>query len=307
MTDALRTPEERFIAVPDYDWAPNYTENLPGFEGLRMHLVDEGPARAGQVYLCLHGEPTWGFLYRKMMPVFLESKARVVIPDMFGFGRSDKPVDDEVYDWNFHRDSLIGLIEQRNLKGITLVCQDWGGLLGLTLPMQMPERFDRILVMNTALGTGDYEMTPGFLAWRQFVRDQPDFDIPQLMRRACPTLTADELAAYEAPFPDASYRAGVRRFPDMVPDHPNADGAELSRQARDWLGNEWSGDTFAAVGAQDPVLGVHVMESVASQIRGCPPPLVLDDAGHFAQEAGAEIARAALTGWGDLEPEEDEG
>ena len=302
---ALRTPEERFIAAQDYDWAPNYTENLPGFEGLRMHLVDEGPARAGQVYLCLHGEPTWGFLYRKMMPVFLESKARVVVPDLFGFGRSDKPVDDEVYTWSFHRDSLIRLIEQRNLKGITLVCQDWGGLLGLTLPMQMPERFNRILVMNTALGTGDYEMTPGFLAWRQFVRDQPDFDIAQLMQRACPTLTEDELAAYAAPFPDARYRAGVRRFPDMVPDHPAADGAELSRQARDWLSNEWSGDTFAAVGAQDPVLGVQVMESVASQIRGCPSPLVLEDAGHFAQEAGEAIARAALIEWGDLQPEED--
>ncbi len=306
MTDALRTPEERFIAAADYDWAPNYTENLPGYEGLRMHLVDEGPARAGQVYLCLHGEPTWGFLYRKMMSVFLESRARVVIPDMFGFGRSDKPVDDDVYDWSFHRDSLVGLIEQRDLKGITLVCQDWGGILGLTLPMQMPERFDRILVMNTLLGTGDYEMTPGFLGWRQFVRDQPDFDISQLMQRACPTLTADDLAAYEAPFPDARYRAGVRRFPEMVPDHPDADGAELSRAARDWLRNEWSGESFAAVGAQDPVLGVPVMESVVSQIRGCPPPLVLEDAGHFAQEAGEEIARAALIAWGDLEPEDDD-
>jgi len=271
MTDALRTPEERFIAVSDYDWAPNYTENLPGYEGLRMHLVDEGPAR----------------------------------PDMFGFGRSDKPVDDDVYDWTFHRDSLVRLIEQRDLKGITLVCQDWGGILGLTLPMQMPERFDRILVMNTLLGTGDYEMTPGFLAWRQFVRDQPDFDITQLMQRACPTLTAEDLAAYEAPFPDASYRAGVRRFPDMVPDHPDAAGAELSRQARDWLRNEWSGESFAAVGAQDPVLGVPVMEGLVSQIRGCPPPLVLEDAGHFAQEAGEKIARAALTAWGDLEPDDD--
>jgi len=305
VTDALRTPEERFIAASAYDWAPNYTENLPGYEGLRMHLVDEGPARAGQVYLCLHGEPTWGFLYRKMLPVFLQTSARVVIPDLFGFGRSDKPVDDDVYDWSFHRDSLVGLIEQRDLQGITLVCQDWGGLLGLTLPMQMPERFDRILVMNTMLGTGDYEMSPGFIAWRQFVREQPDFGIGELMRRACPTLSDDELAAYEAPFPDARYRAGLRRFPDMVPDHPDADGAQMSRQARDWLRNEWSGESFAAVGAQDPVLGVRVMEGVVSQIRGCPPPLVLEEAGHFVQECGEQIAREALTAWGDLEPDDD--
>lgn len=304
MSNALRTPEERFIAASDYDWAPNYTENLPGYEGLRMHLVDEGPARAGQVYLCLHGEPTWGFLYRKMLPVFLETKARVVIPDMFGFGRSDKPVDDGVYDWSFHRESLVALIEQRDLKGITLVCQDWGGILGLTLPMQMPERFDRILVMNTLLGTGDDELPPGFFAWRQFVREQPDFSIGQLMQRACPTLTTSDLEAYEAPFPDASYRAGVRRFPDMVPDRPDAAGAEVSRQAREWLRNEWSGESFAAVGAQDPVLGVPAMETVVSHIRGCPPPLVLEDAGHFAQEAGEEIARAALAAWGDLESDD---
>jgi pimeloyl-ACP methyl ester carboxylesterase len=306
MSDAVRTPEERFLDIPDYDWAPNYTENLPGYEGLRMHLVDEGPARSPRVYLCLHGEPTWGFLYRKMAAVFLEAEGRVVIPDFFGFGRSDKPVDDAVYDWNFHRDSLVALIEQRDLKGITLVGQDWGGLLGLTLPMQMPERFDRILLMNTALATGEAEMPPAFLAWRKFVRDNPDFDIPDLMQRACPSLTGAEAAAYAAPFPDAQYRAGVRRFPDMVPDHYDADGAASSREARDWLGTEWSGETFAAVGAQDPVLGVPVMEQVVSQIRGCPPPLVVDEAGHFAQEAGDEIARAALIAWGDLEdPEAD--
>ena len=306
MSEALRTPEECFAAIRDYDWAPNYTENLPRYEGLRMHLVDEGPARAGRVFLCLHGEPTWGYLYRKMLPVFLESAARVVVPDFFGFGRSDKPVDDAVYDFDFHRDSLIALIEQRDLKGLTLVCQDWGGLIGLTLPMAMPERFDRILVMNTALGTGDQELTPGFLAWRQFVRDNPDFDIASLMRRAS-DLTQDELAAYEAPFPDARYRAGVRRFPDMVPDRPDAPGAALSRQARDWLSTEWSGDSFAAVGAQDPVLGVEVMQQVAGAIRGCPEPLVLEEAGHFAQEAGEEIARAALVHWGDLDaPETDE-
>jgi len=165
----------------------------------------------------------------------------------------------------------------------------------------MPERFDRILVMNTALGTGDEDLGPGFLAWRQYVRDQPDFDIPQLMRRACPGLSDAEVAAYEAPFPDASYRAGVRRFPDIVPDRPDAEGADVSREARAWLGSEWSGESFAAVGAPDPVLGVPGMEHLTGQIRGCPPPLVLDHAGHFAQEAGEEIARAALVAWGDLD------
>lgn len=296
MIEVVRTPEERFIDVPDFDYAPNYTEDLPGYEGLRMHLVDEGPARAGEIYLCLHGEPTWSFLYRKMMPVFLQAGGRVVALDYYGFGRSDKPVDDAVYTFEFHRNAILALIQQRNLRNITLVCQDWGGILGLTLPMEMPERFSRLIVMNTMLGTG-HEPTPGFIAWRQFVRDNPDFPIADLMRRACSTLTEREAAAYEAPFPDPSYRAGVRRFPDMVPDRPNAVGAAISRRARDWLAQVWSGPTFMAIGAQDPVLA-PATRALAGLINGCPEPLELPEAGHFVQEAGEQVARAALEYFG---------
>ncbi len=294
MKDVLRTPEERFIDVPDFPWAPNYVEDLRDYEGLRMHLIDEGSPFSDQVFLCLHGEPTWSFLYRKMIPEFLAVGGRVVAPDFFGFGRSDKPVNDRVYTFDFHRNALIALIEQRDLRNMTLVCQDWGGLLGLTLPMHMPERFERMLIMNTALGTGTYELPDGFIAWRQFVRDTPDFPIADLMQRATPGLTGREAAAYEAPFPDARYRAGVRRFPDMVPDHQDADGAEMSRRAAQWLATEWSGDSFLAVGAQDPVLGVPVMQQLAGMIRGAPEPLVLEEAGHFVQEAGAEVAAAAI-------------
>lgn len=297
MTDVLRTPEERFIDVRDYDWPPNYTEDLPGYEGLRMHLVDEGPPRAGTVFVCLHGEPTWGYLYRKMVPVLLESGARVVVPDLFGFGRSDKPVDEAVYTFDFHRGALLALLRQRDLKGITLVCQDWGGLLGLTLPMEMPERFRRILVMNTTLATGDEPLSEGFLAWRDFVRETPGFSIPRLMRRACPTLTERETAAYDAPFPDDRYRAGVRRFPELVPSRPEDPGAAVSRRARDWLASSWTGPTFMAVGAQDPVFGPPVMERLRRRLPGCPEPLLLEDAGHFVPEHGAEVARAALETW----------
>ena len=299
MIEALRTPEERFIAVPDFDYPPNYVDDLPGFVGLRMHLVDEGPARADHVYLCLHGEPTWSFLYRKMMPSLLAASGRVVAPDFFGFGRSDKPVDDAVYTFDFHRRSLVELITQRQLTNITLVCQDWGGLLGLTLPHEMPERFSRLLVMNTSLGTGDVPLPPGFVAWRDFVRDNPDFSIVSLMRRSCPALTPEELAAYAAPFPDDRFRAGVRTFPAIVPTAPNDPGAELSRRARAWLSSDWSGQTFMAVGAQDPVLGVPVMRALAETIRGAPEPLVFDDAGHFTQEAGEVVVEAALAAFGE--------
>lgn len=292
--EALRTPDDRFADLPGFHWKPRYVDELPGCAGLRMHYVDAGPPDAARVFLCLHGEPTWSYLYRRMIPVFSDAGHRVVAPDWFGFGRSDKPVDDDVYTFDFHRGSVIALIEQLDLRGITLVCQDWGGLLGLTLPMDMPERIDGLMMMNTALGTGDYELTPGFLAWRQWVRDNPDFEPGRLLGRTCPHLTDAEAAAYDAPFPDASHKAGVRRFPEMVPDHPEAAGAELSRRARDWLRDEWSGRSFMAVGATDPVLGPPVMNALRQLIRDCPEPWIVEDGSHFLQEWGGPVARRAL-------------
>ena len=292
--EALRTPDERFAVLPGFDWEPRYVEELPGYDGLRMHYVDAGPADASRVFLCLHGEPTWSYLYRRMIPVFADAGHRVVSPDWFGFGRSDKPVEEDVYTFDFHRGSAIALIESLDLHGITLVCQDWGGLIGLTLPMEVAERFDAMLIMNTALGTGDYELSPGFIAWRQWVRDTPDFPPARLLGRTCPHLTGAEAAAYDAPFPDAGYKAGVRRFPEMVPDHPDAEGAELSRRARDWLGSEWRGRSFIAVGAMDPVLGPPVMSALQKLIRDCPEPWIVDDGSHFLQEWGEPVARRAL-------------
>lgn len=166
--EALRTPEERFAALPDWPYAPRYVEDLPGYEGLRAHYVDEGPKVGAPVFLCLHGEPSWAFLYRKMLPVFLASGARVVAPDFFGFGRSDKPVEDSVYTTDFHRNYLLRLIERLDLQDITLVLQDWGGLLGLTLPLDIAPRLSRLIIMNTAFGVG-VAPSPGFLAWRDYV------------------------------------------------------------------------------------------------------------------------------------------
>ncbi len=290
---AVRTPEDRFHALPGYAFAPHYVDVLPGYEGLRVHYIDEGPPDAAETFLCLHGEPSWAYLYRKMSPVFTAAGHRVVAPDFLGFGRSDKPVDDAVYTFTFHRNMLMRFIEHLDLKGITLVCQDWGGLLGLTLPMDMPGRFDRLLVMNTALATGA-PPGPGFVQWRDFVAQNPDFDIPRLMRRSTPGLTAAEAAAYEAPFPDARYRAGVRRFPAIVPTSPDMEGAALGRRAAEWWRTEWSGPTFMAVGMRDPVLGPPVMAQLRQTIRGCPTPMEVEDGGHFVQEQGEEIARAAL-------------
>jgi haloalkane dehalogenase len=287
MIEVLRTPKERFLDLPDFPYDPVYIDDLKGLEGLRMHYVDAGPQKADNIFLCLHGEPTWSYLYRKMIPIFTAAGNRVIALDFFGFGRSDKPVKETVYTFDFHRNALIAFIEYLDLNNITLVCQDWGGILGLTLPMDMSDRFSRLLVMNTTLGTGDVQLSKGFLDWRLWVRKNPDMSAGHLSEREC--------AAYEAPFPDINYKAGVRRFPEMVPDRPDAPGAELSRRAREWLRSEWTGPVFMAIGMKDPVLGPPVMQALRNDIRGCPEPYEHFEAGHFAQEWGEKIAKKALS------------
>ena len=249
----LRTPDERFAELPGFAFAPRYVE----IGALRMHYLDEGPKTA-PVALCLHGQPTWAYLYRNMIPAFLAAGLRVLAPDLFGFGRSDKPVDEDVYTFDFHRSSVMSLIEALDLRRVMLVCQDWGGLIGLTIPMDMADRFDRLLVMNTMLGTGDAPLGEGFLAWRAFSNRSPDMDIAALMQRAVPGLADKQAAAYAAPYPDQRYKAGVRRFPNLVPDRPDAGGAALSRRARDFWSQQWSGQSFMAVGMKDPVLGPQI-------------------------------------------------
>jgi len=288
----LRAPEDRFAALPGFPWAPRYRE----WRGLRAHYLDEGPHDA-PVLLALHGEPTWSYLYRKMIPPFLAAGYRIVAPDFIGFGRSDKPEDDAFYTFEMHRSYLLDLVEQLDLRRITLAVQDWGGLLGLTLPMEAPERYERLLAMNTALGTGDVPLSEGFIAWRDYVAKTPSLDCAKLLARSCPHLTPQEAAAYEAPFPDARYKAGVRRFPALVPDRPDAPGAALSRQARDWWKSDWRGAAFMAIGAKDPVLGPPVMNALRKLIRGCSEPYVHAEGGHFLQEWGDEVARAALAHW----------
>ncbi|MDQ2928412.1 MAG: haloalkane dehalogenase [Pseudomonadota bacterium] len=294
MEQGLRTPEERFANLPGYPFVGRYLEGLEGCSGLRIHYLDEGPPDAERIFLCLHGQPTWSYLYRRMIPVFTKAGFRIVAPDLLGFGKSDKPQDEAAYTFTMHREMLRRLVLRLDLRKVVLVVQDWGGLLGLTLPMQDPQRYAGLLIMNTTFATGDMPLGPGFLDWRAFSNRNPDMAVGKLLARSCPHLTPAEAAAYDAPYPDASYKAGVRRFPNLVPDRPDADGAALSRQARDWFRTQWEGRTFMAVGMKDPVLGPPVMRYVASQIRDCPPPFEVAEAGHFLQEWGEGVARAAL-------------
>ncbi len=296
-TNAVRTPDARFVNMPHWGYQPHYIDDLPGYEGLRLHYVDEGPRNAATTFLCLHGEPSWAYLYRKMLPAFRGAGARVVAPDFFGFGRSDKPVDDAVYTFSFHRNTLMRFIERMDLRNVCLVVQDWGGLLGLTLPMEYPDRITRLLVMNTTLATGQ---TPGegFNAWKAYVASNPDLDVGALMARAVPGLDAHETAAYNAPFPDQAFKAGVRRFPALVMVEPGMEGVDISLRAKSFLSEHWAGQSFMAIGMQDPVLGPDVMAHTRSFIRNCPEPMEVETGGHFVQEHGHPIALAAVKSFG---------
>ena len=292
--DALRTPDAAFAHLPGYPWQPHYVNDLPSIAGLRMHYLDEGPKDSPLTWLCLHGNPAWSYLYRQMIPVWLAAGHRVVAPDLIGFGKSDKPKKDSFHQFETHRQSLLDLIERLDLQRVVLVVQDWGGILGLTLPMVGPERYQGMLVMNTTLATGEAPLSAGFLAWRDWCQSQPLFDVGKLFKRGNPGMTPQETAAYNAPFPDKGFRAALRAFPPMVPEFADSPGAAISRQAQAFWRDDWQGQTLMAIGQQDPVLGEPVMRALQSQIKGCPEPMVLPDAGHFVQEQGRAIAEAAV-------------
>jgi tRNA(adenine34) deaminase len=296
--DALRTPDARFAGLPDYPWRAHHVHDLPSLSGLRMHYLDEGldPLHSDQqiTWLCLHGNPAWSYLYRKMIPEFLAAGHRIVAPDLIGFGKSDKPKRDDFHRFTWHRQTLLELVERLDLHRVVLVVQDWGGLLGLTLPMAQPGRYAGLLVMNTALATGDEPLSPGFLAWREMCARNQEFDIARLFSRGNPHLSAAECAAYMAPFPDRGHRAATRAFPAMVPEFADSDGAALSCEARSFWRSQWRGQTLMAIGAQDPVLGPPVMQALRENIRNCPEALVVEQAGHFVQEHGQAIARTAV-------------
>ncbi len=299
MIQALRTPDARFADLPDFPYTPHYIDDLAGYEGLRCAYIDEG--QGDRTFLCLHGEPSWSFLYRRMIPHFLASGARIVAPDLFGFGRSDKPVDDAVYGFHFHRNMILRLVERLDLLNITLVVQDWGGLIGLTLPVDagFKQRLSRLLVMNTTLAVGA-SPSPGFDAWRAYAKLNPDLNVGALMGRGTPHLSAAEIAAYDAPYPDQTYKAGARAFPERVMTHPDMEGVTESLAAVEFWSNQWNGPAFMAVGGADMVLGPPVMDILHGQIRGCSKPMLIPEGGHFLQEWGDPIAQAALAYFGDV-------
>tara|TARA_Y100000310_G_C20704311_1_gene833484 strand:- start:11199 stop:12101 length:903 start_codon:yes stop_codon:yes gene_type:complete len=292
MVEFVRTPEERFENLKGYPFKPNYINDLEGYEGLRGHYLDEGDTNADEVFLCLHGEPAWSYLYRKMIPEFTKAGARVIAPDLLGFGKSDKPVSEDTYTFEFHRNYLMRLIEKLDLRNITLVCQDWGGLLGLTIPKDMRDRFKRLLIMNTALLVKPTTM-PAFMSWKADIVEPEFLELDNFFKKYAPTIDDDEAKAYAAPFPDRTYQAGVRKFPKIVA-NPDSACVEISTQAFPFWSNEWDGETFMAIGMKDEMLGPGVMGFMKETIKGCPTPMEVAEAGHFVQEFGDQVAINAL-------------
>jgi haloalkane dehalogenase len=287
----LRTPEERFANLADWPFVPHYVE----VDGLRMHYVDEGPATAPPV-LMLHGEPSWSYLYRKMIPILVAAGHRVVAPDLIGFGRSDKPAARTDYTYQRHVDWMAGFLRALELRALTLVCQDWGGLIGLRLAAEHEERFARIVAANTFLPTGDMPMPEAFFAWQRFSQETPNFAVGSIVARGCQTpLLPEVIAAYDAPFPDEQYKEGARQFPLLVPSSPDDPAAPANRQAWEVL-RRWNKPFLTAFSDKDPITrgGDRFLQMVVPGAQG-QPHVTIAGGGHFLQEdRGEELAQVIV-------------
>jgi len=297
--EILRTPDERFADLPGYGFEAHYAEVPAGGDDpdqqLRVHYLDERPAGegTGETVLCLHGEPSWSFLYRHMIPVLTGAGHRVIAPDLVGFGRSDKPSPRTEYTYERHVEWLRALLfDQLDLTGLTLVCQDWGGLLGLRLVAEHPDRFDRVVAGNTFLPTGDSHPGDAFLAWQKFSQEVETFPTGFIINGGCTTdLTPEVIAGYDAPFPDESYKEGARQFPLLVPSTPDDPAAPANRKAWETL-SAWTKPFLCAFSDQDPITG-GADKALLARIPGTEgqPHTTIEGGGHFLQEdRGPELA-----------------
>jgi len=287
----LRTPDEQFLNLPGFDFEPHYTD----IGDMRIHYVDEGPADAAPVLL-LHGEPSWSYLYRTMIPPIAEAGLRAIAPDLIGFGKSDKPADQSDYTYESHVAWMKQFLQNADLRNITLVCQDWGSLIGLRLAAENEHRFDRIVLANGGLPTGDGKMPTVFRIWRAFARFSPWFPIGRIVQAGTVSeIPPEVVAAYDAPFPDSSYKAGARAFPKLVPTTPNDPAAPANRAAWDIFRN-WQKPFLTSFSDRDPITR-GLDKAFVARVPGAKnqPHTTIRDAGHFLQEEqGPEFAQVII-------------
>jgi haloalkane dehalogenase len=288
---SLRTPDARFDDLPGYDFSPNYVD----IAGLRMHYVDEGP-KDGAIVLLLHGEPSWSYLYRHMIPPLRDAGFRTLAPDLIGFGKSDKPVRKSDYSYAGHVAWMAAFVEALDLTDVTLFCQDWGSLIGLRVAAEHEQRFRRIALGNGGMPTGDQEMPRAFKAWQTFARFSPWFPIGKLLQKATVTeLPDDVVRAYDAPFPSAKYKAGARAFPMLVPTTPDDPASEANRSAWDVF-RRWEKPFLTTFSNRDPITrgGEKVWQETVPGAQNC-EHVQIRNAGHFLQEdKGPELAAALI-------------
>jgi haloalkane dehalogenase len=289
--DILRTPDDRFANLAGFDFKPHYAE----VDQLRIHYLDEGPRGAAPVLL-MHGEPSWSYLYRKMIPILTRSGYRVIAPDLVGFGRSDKPAHREDHTYQRHVAWIAGLIGNLDLRGITLVCQDWGGLIGLRVAAENADRFARVVAANTGLPTGDQPMGEAFMNWQKFSQESPQFPVGMIVQGGCVSrLSAEIIAAYDAPFPDDTFKAGPRQMPTLVPTRPDDPAAPANRKAWQIL-REWRKPFLTAFSDSDPITrgGDLVIQGMIPGAKG-QPHTTIAGGGHFLQEdKGEELAHVVV-------------
>ena len=287
----VRTPDDRFEDLPDYNFEPHYAK----VDGLRMHYLDEG-SQDGETVLLLHGEPSWSYLYRHMIPPLAEAGLRVVAPDLIGFGKSDKPVNKSDYSYAGHVDWMREFIELLDLSGITLFCQDWGSLIGLRVAAENERRFARIALGNGGLPTGDQTMPNAFMKWRAFALHSPYFPIGKIIQKGTTTNLRDEVvAAYDAPFPSRKFKAGARMFPALVPIRPDDPASEANRRAWAAFGR-WKKPFLTAFSDRDPITrgGDRVWQKHVPGAQG-QKHVTIEGAGHFLQEdKGEELANVLI-------------
>lgn len=289
----LRTPEERFANLPDFPFEPHYAE----IDGLRVHYLDEGPRDADPILL-MHGEPSWCFLYRKMIPVLVNAGFRCIAPDLIGFGKSDKLAKREDYSYQFHVDIMNALVRELDLKNAAMFGQDWGGLIGIRVLIDNPGRFKALVVANTGLPTGEHGATDAFKAWLEYSQTVEDFHVGGIIKGGCATeLSPEVIAAYNAPFPSDEYKECARIFPALVPITPDNPAAESNRKGWEVL-RKWDGKVLTLFSDQDPVTagGYKPFQKLLPGAQGQPHETI-EGAGHFLQEDKGEDVAEKMAAW----------